>query len=300
MFFPWTSPNERNAVLGAVFGAAYVDLALEVRDIVCVVGPQLDAVRDDERAVVERAAIPPQLDLKAVDDPPVLRPHIAAVDGDLVLAVVGVALADHRGIFVARDGDAHRAFGRLRGHRGRAGDEARLLRLAAEAAAHRSDLDLHLVIAHAERHRGGLVHLHRALRRWMDAEPAFIHGGWRRSPASPCRSGPGRRWPGCSRRRDTARCPRCHRGERSRLRTSQKNQRSKGGPKRSAANSKRPRLIAPTPPLSSASATEAILKSSPANNARMAKTQPTDMRRIRRGDHSRKSIRWHFPSVRMS
>lgn len=58
----------------------------------------------------------------------------------------------------------------------------------------------------------------------------------------------------------------------------------------SVADSKSPKLKAPTPPLNSASAIEGILENSHTNIARMAKTQLTDRRRIRLSGHSRKSI----------
>ena len=174
MFFPWTSPKARNAVLGAVLVRQTSIWLSKLATVVGVVGAELDAVRDDERAVVERAAIAPHLQLEAVDDALVLRPHVAAIDRDLILAVVGVALADHRRVLVARDGDAHGALGGLRGDGRRADDEARLFGLAAEPAADRRHVDLDLVVLEAERHRGGLVHLHRALRRGPDADAALV------------------------------------------------------------------------------------------------------------------------------
>ena len=108
--------------------------------------------------------------------PRVLRPHGAGVDGDLVLPIVGVALADHRGVLVARHGDAHRPLGGLGGHGRRAGHEARLLGLAPEPAADRRHVDLHLVILQPQRHGDRLVHLHRALRRRPHEDPALVAG----------------------------------------------------------------------------------------------------------------------------
>src|SRR5689334_22109970 len=96
--------------------------------------------------------------------------HSAAIDCNLILAVVSVALADHHRVFFPPHGESNRALHGLRCNRRRSRDEARLLSLSAKSAADGIDMNLHLVVMDAERHGRGLMHLHRTLGGWMNYE----------------------------------------------------------------------------------------------------------------------------------